>query len=104
MLRQRDITGRDAALATELAYGTLRGLGTYDEVIAACSDRPPEEIDPPLLDAMRLGVHQLLRTRIPAHAAVSATIDLVRLRVGQGPRGSPTRSCARSASGRSTSG
>lgn len=85
MLRQRDITGRDAALATELAYGTLRGLGTYDEVIAACSDRPPEEIDPPLLDAMRLGVHQLLRTRIPAHAAVSATIDLVRLRVGQGP-------------------
>ncbi|WP_066362216.1 RsmB/NOP family class I SAM-dependent RNA methyltransferase [Herbidospora mongoliensis] len=85
MLRQRDISGRDAALATELAYGTLRGLGTYDEVIAACSDRPPEEIDPPLLDAMRLGVHQLLRTRIPAHAAVSATIDLVRLRVGQGP-------------------
>ncbi len=85
LLRQRRITGRDAALATELAYGTLRGLGTYDEVIAACSDRPPEEVDPPLLDAVRLGVHQLLRTRIPPHAAVSATIDLVRLRVGTGP-------------------
>lgn len=85
LLRQRRITGRDAALATELAYGTLRGLGTYDEVIAACSDRPPEEVDPPLLDAVRLGVHQLLRTRIPPHAAVSATIDLVRLRVGPGP-------------------
>ncbi len=85
LLRQRRITGRDAALATELAYGTLRGLGTYDEVIAACSDRPPEEVDPPLLDAVRLGVHQLLRTRIPPHAAVSATIDLVRLRVGAGP-------------------
>ncbi|MFF4772298.1 RsmB/NOP family class I SAM-dependent RNA methyltransferase [Microtetraspora fusca] len=85
LLRQRKITGRDAALATELAYGTLRGLGTYDEVIAMCSDRAPEEVDPPLLDAIRLGVHQLLRTRIPAHAAVSATIDLVRLRVGSGP-------------------
>ncbi|MGI5490688.1 RsmB/NOP family class I SAM-dependent RNA methyltransferase [Microtetraspora malaysiensis] len=85
LLRQRKITGRDAALATELAYGTLRGLGTYDEVIAMCSDRPPEEVDPPLLDAIRIGVHQLLRTRIPAHAAVSATIDLVRLRVGSGP-------------------
>ncbi|GAA0359039.1 transcription antitermination factor NusB [Microbispora corallina] len=85
LLRQRRISGRDAALATELAYGTLRGLGTYDEVIAACSDRAPEDVDPPLLDAIRLGVHQLLRTRIPPHAAVSATIDLVRLRVGPGP-------------------
>ncbi|GAA1024169.1 rRNA cytosine-C5-methyltransferase [Acrocarpospora pleiomorpha] len=85
MLRQRGITGRDAALATELAYGTLRGLGTYDEIVAACSDRAPEDVDPPLLDAIRLGAHQLLKTRIPAHAAVSATIDLVRLRVGEGP-------------------
>jgi 16S rRNA (cytosine967-C5)-methyltransferase len=85
LLRQRGITGRDAALATELAYGTLRGLGTYDEIIAACSDRPPEKVDPPLLDAIRLGVHQLLKTRVPPHAAVSATIDLVRLRVGVGP-------------------
>ncbi|MFC0861012.1 RsmB/NOP family class I SAM-dependent RNA methyltransferase [Sphaerimonospora cavernae] len=85
LLRRRGIAGRDAALATELAYGTLRGLGTYDEIIAACSDRAPEHVDPPLLDAVRLGVHQLLRTRIPPHAAVSATIDLVRHRVGPGP-------------------
>jgi 16S rRNA (cytosine967-C5)-methyltransferase len=84
LLRERGLTGRDAALATELAYGTLRGLGTYDEIIAACSDRPPEEIDPPLLDAIRIGVHQLLKTRVPPHAAVSATVDLVRLRIGTG--------------------
>ncbi|SDG82692.1 16S rRNA (cytosine967-C5)-methyltransferase [Sinosporangium album] len=85
MLRDRGIGGRDAALATELAYGTLRGLGTYDEIIAVCSDREPYDIDPPVLDAIRLGAHQLLRTRVPAHAAVSATVDLVRLRVGVGP-------------------
>nr|WP_262842866.1 transcription antitermination factor NusB [Sphaerisporangium corydalis] len=84
LLRERGLSGRDAALATELAYGTLRGLGTYDEIIAACSDRPPEDIDPPLLDAIRIGVHQLLRTRVPPHAAVSATVDLVRLRIGTG--------------------
>ncbi|MEV7971064.1 transcription antitermination factor NusB [Sphaerisporangium sp. NPDC088356] len=84
LLRERGLAGRDAALATELAYGTLRGLGTYDEIVAACSDRPPEEIDPPLLDAIRLGVHQLLKTRVPPHAAVSATVDLVRLRIGVG--------------------
>ncbi|GAT64855.1 rRNA cytosine-C5-methyltransferase [Planomonospora sphaerica] len=85
LLRERRLSGRDAGLATELAYGTLRGLGTYDEVIAACSDRAPEELDPPLLDAIRLGVHQLLKTRVPPHAAVGTTVDLVRLRVGAGP-------------------
>ncbi|WP_406316998.1 rRNA cytosine-C5-methyltransferase [Streptosporangium sp. NBC_01639] len=84
LLRERRLSGRDAGLATELAYGTLRGLGTYDEVIAACSDRAPEDLDPPLLDAIRLGVHQLLKTRIPPHAAVGTTVDLVRLRVGTG--------------------
>lgn len=84
LLRERRLSGRDAGLATELAYGTLRGLGTYDEIIAACSDRPPEDLDPPLLDAIRLGVHQLLKTRVPPHAAVGTTVDLVRLRVGTG--------------------
>ncbi|GAA3011490.1 transcription antitermination factor NusB [Streptosporangium longisporum] len=84
LLRERRLSGRDAGLATELAYGTLRGLGTYDEIIAACSDRAPEQVDPPLLDAVRLGVHQLLRTRVPPHAAVGTTVDLVRLRVGIG--------------------
>ncbi|MEU8385561.1 transcription antitermination factor NusB, partial [Streptosporangium sp. NPDC048865] len=84
LLRERRLSGRDAGLATELAYGTLRGLGTYDEIIAACSDRAPEDVDPPLLDAVRLGVHQLLKTRVPPHAAVGTTVDLVRLRVGVG--------------------
>ena len=33
LLRERGLTGRDAALATELCYGTLRGLGTYLSLI-----------------------------------------------------------------------
>ncbi|MEV4114098.1 transcription antitermination factor NusB [Nonomuraea sp. NPDC049695] len=81
LLRERGIKGRDAALATELAYGTLRGLGTYDAVIEMCSDRAP---DPDVRDALRLGAHQLLRMRVPPHAAVGTTVDLVRLRIGQG--------------------
>ncbi|MER7617338.1 transcription antitermination factor NusB, partial [Nonomuraea wenchangensis] len=62
ILRDRGIRGRDAALATELAYGTLRGLGTYDAIIEMCSDRAP---DPDVRDALRLGAHQLLRMRVP---------------------------------------
>lgn len=76
--------GRDAALATELVYGTLRWQGTYDAVISACVDRPLREVDPPVLDVLSLGVHQLLGTRIPTHAAVSASVELARVVLGDG--------------------
>jgi 16S rRNA (cytosine967-C5)-methyltransferase len=85
LLRERGITGRDAALATELAYGALRGQGLYDAVVQACVDRPLAKVDPPVLDVLRLGAHQLLRTRIPQHAAVSATVDLARRVLSAGP-------------------
>ncbi len=88
LLREAERRGpfdrRDAALATELVYGTLRRRGTYDAVIAACVDRPLREVDPPVLDVISLGAHQLLGTRIPPHAAVSATVDLARAVLGEG--------------------
>ena len=58
----------DAALATELTYGTLRQQGTWDAVIAVAANRPAESVDPPVLDILRLGVHQFLATRVPPHA------------------------------------
>ncbi|HKE51150.1 MAG TPA: transcription antitermination factor NusB [Actinomycetes bacterium] len=85
ILRDAGLTGRDAAFAVELGYGTLRRRGTWDAVLAACVDRPLSEVDPALLDLLRLGTHQLLGMRVPAHAAVSATVDLVRLVAGPGP-------------------
>jgi 16S rRNA (cytosine967-C5)-methyltransferase len=78
LLAERSITGRDAALATELGYGTLRGLGTYDAVLAVCSDRPLNELDPPVLHVLRLGTHQLLATRVGNHAAVATSVDLAK--------------------------
>ncbi|WP_317452639.1 transcription antitermination factor NusB, partial [Streptomyces sp. CBMA29] len=80
----REFDRRDAALATELVYGTLRRQGTYDAVIAACVDRPLREVDPPVLDVLALGTHQLLGTRIPTHAAVSASVELARVVLGDG--------------------
>ena len=82
LLAERNVTGRDAALATELTYGTLRGLGTYDAVLAACSDRPLGKLDPPVLQVLRLGAHQLLATRVSAHAAVATSVDLARAVAG----------------------
>lgn len=87
LLRERHIGGRDAALATELTYGTARAQGMLDEVIAAAARRPVAEIDGKLLDVLRLGTYQLLRTRIGAHAAVSTSVDLVRAESGMGPAG-----------------
>jgi 16S rRNA (cytosine967-C5)-methyltransferase len=87
VLRAHGLAGRDAAFATELAAGTLRRHGTYDAVLAACVDRPLAKVEAKVLDALRLGTHQLLSMRVPPHAAISSTVDLVRDRVGQGPAG-----------------
>jgi 16S rRNA (cytosine967-C5)-methyltransferase len=85
LLKERGLTGRDAAFATELTYGTLRGRGTYDAVLAACSDRG--DMDPPVRDVLRLGVHQLLATRVGQHAAVATSVDLVKDVCGPRPSG-----------------
>ncbi|WP_336707264.1 RsmB/NOP family class I SAM-dependent RNA methyltransferase [Oerskovia sp. USHLN155] len=84
LLRARGIRGRDAAFATELAYGTLRLRGRYDAIIAQCVDRPLDQVDPNVLDLLRLGAHQLLGMRVAQHAAVSETVGLARARAGAG--------------------
>ncbi|MER5701670.1 transcription antitermination factor NusB [Micromonospora sp. NPDC002296] len=78
MLREEGLTGRDAAFATELTYGSLRHTGTLDAILTDAAGRDVSRIDPPVRDALRLGAYQLLHTRVPAHAAVSSTVDLVR--------------------------
>ena len=85
ILRARGLTGRDAAFATELASGTLRGQGTYDAVIDACLTTG--RVKPRVRDVLRLGTHQLLAMRVPRHAAVSATVELARLRTGAASAG-----------------
>ena len=84
LLHDRGLHGRDAAFATELAYGALRGRGTYDAVLAACVDRPLGQVDEPVLDLLRLGAHQQLAMRVPPHAAVGATVELARAVAGEG--------------------
>lgn len=85
MLDEHHIEGRDAAFATELVHGTLRRQGTYDAVIDHVASKGIGGIDPPVLDALRLGAHQLLNMRVPAHAAVSETVDIVRREIGHKP-------------------
>ena len=85
ILAKAGLDQRDAGFATELAYGTLRWQGLYDAVLAECVDRPLDELDGRLHDVLRLGVHQVLSMRVPAHAAVGETVALARDVAGEGP-------------------
>lgn len=84
-IREHRLDRRDAGFATELSYGALRGQGTYDAILARCVDRPLEQLDPAVLDALRIGAHQLLSMRVPAHAALDQTVGLARAVIGAGP-------------------
>ncbi|MDP9319315.1 MAG: RsmB/NOP family class I SAM-dependent RNA methyltransferase, partial [Actinomycetota bacterium] len=79
------LTGRDAAFATELANGTVRMQGQYDAMIADCVDGGPTSLQPEVLTALRIGCHQLHAMRVPAHAAVGTSVELVREAVGERP-------------------
>jgi 16S rRNA (cytosine967-C5)-methyltransferase len=78
LIASAGLTGRDAALATELGYGTARAAGTLDEILGACTDRPLAEVQPEVRDVLRLGAYQALRTRVPPHAAVATAVDLAK--------------------------
>lgn len=87
VLRERGLSGRDAAFATELTYGTLRLVGRYDAIVSKAAKRSARDLDVEVLVALRLGAHQALGMRVPPHAAVSETVDLVRLHRGKGASG-----------------
>lgn len=70
---------RDAALAGEMLIGTLRWRARLDHAIAARASRPPDRLDPVVLDILRTGAYQLLYLdRIPASAAVHDAVSLAK--------------------------
>ena len=73
-----NLDGRDAALATELVAGTLRGQGRYDRILELASGRSVDRIDERTLRVLRLGAHQLLAMRTASHAAVNESVELQR--------------------------
>ena len=82
-LTDADFEQRDKGFATELLYGTLRMQGRHDYIAAQVSDRSWSEVDPGIVDVVRLGAHQLFEMRVPSHAAVSATVELARKVIGE---------------------
>ena len=76
---------REAALATELVYGTIRMRGTLDWIIKEFSARPLSEIGPVALNCLRLGIYQLhYLDKIPDYAAVNESVNLAKMRGNPG--------------------
>jgi 16S rRNA (cytosine967-C5)-methyltransferase len=81
--RRGSLNPPDAAFATELVAGTCRAMGSYDRIIERAAGRALRTLQPAVVDLLRLGAHQLLGMRVAGHAALSTTVDLAALEVGE---------------------
>jgi len=75
-LAKHDISDADRGLVQELSYGVLRWQLQYDAIIDHLT--PGKTLSPGLRAAIQLGLHQLFRMRVPTHAAINETVDLVK--------------------------
>ena len=69
----------DRSLLRMLCYGCLRRHWSLNDVIDRLLDRPLKKRDRIVRALLAVGLFQLADTRIPDHAAVSATVDAARL-------------------------
>ena len=98
--RRLDLSARDRALATRLAYGVVQRRDTLDHVIVTLAGRPLAKLEPAVLGTLRLGVLQLaFLDRVPAHAAVTESVELAKResRAGAGLVNAVLRRAAREA-------
>lgn len=70
---------RDRGLLVELTTGVLRWQSELDALLASAAQRGVSTIDPHALVALRLGAYQMRHlARVPDHAVVNESVDLVR--------------------------
>jgi 16S rRNA (cytosine967-C5)-methyltransferase len=77
-----DLDARDRAFAANLAYETLRWEGTLDWALGQVVTRPLTDVEPPVLDVLRIGAWQLLFGHVPDRAAVGTSVDTARAEIG----------------------
>jgi 16S rRNA (cytosine967-C5)-methyltransferase len=73
------LDSRDAGLASDIVFGTLRRRGELDAVLARFSKRGVEKLDPAVRVALEMALYQIrFLDRVPAHAAVNDSVELAR--------------------------
>jgi len=78
-LSREGLSSEDHGLATQIVMGVLRWRSQLDSTLAPFSKWPLEKLDAEVLIALRMGAYQLTRLeRVPAHAAVHESVELVK--------------------------
>ena len=78
-LAAAELSGRDAALATQLCFGVLQNQMLLDFYLAKFSNIPLKRMEGKVVQTLRLGAYQMLfLTRIPHSAAVNSAVALVK--------------------------
>lgn len=79
LYRTASLPPRERGLATELACGVMRRMATLDAILKKLVARPLDQVEPPLLTILRLGVYQIaLLDGVPPHASVHETVELTK--------------------------
>lgn len=75
----RELSGRDAGLASQIVFGSLRYQAQLDFLILLFSGKKAADLDPPVRLALRTAIFQLrYLERIPPHAAVHESVEFVK--------------------------
>ena len=78
-LSAAELSGRDAALATQLCFGVLQNQMLLDFYLSKFSNIPLKRMEGKVVQTLRLGAYQMLfLTRIPHSAAVNSAVTLVK--------------------------
>lgn len=76
VLGNLELSDADRGLIQELSYGSLRWRYQYDSFIDQFTQG--KTLSDELRFALQLGMHQLFRMRVPAHAAIHESVELVK--------------------------
>ena len=75
-----NLDSRDAGLATQLCFGVIQNRMLLDFYLSKFSNIPLNRLEGKVLQALRLGLYQMLfLTRIPHRAAVDRSVELTKL-------------------------
>lgn len=84
---QEKVAPRDRALLQELCFGSLRWLSRLEAIAKPLISKPLKGKQRPIHFLLLVGLYQLFYTRIPAHAALSETVNACRLLKAEGLKG-----------------
>jgi 16S rRNA (cytosine967-C5)-methyltransferase len=77
--KSAQLDSRDAGLASDIVFGTLRRRGELNASIGKYSKRAVDKLDPAVRIALEMALYQIrFLDRVPGHAAVNDAVELAR--------------------------